>query len=329
MENVDRSLQEVSSSLQKLLQLNEKRPGSLPAESSSSSPPTTTTTLVGNRLSCVPRLYEGYRGDSSFKAHVQRVTEALRDAAENLDVSMADRSYPTAMDAAQLIREAARGEEPTATDAAGSGRPSSPASCPPQSSHSLYPDLQNRPLPAPEHVLKLVRLTQTEKQRFFIDLPIFNEAEFGELCQKVFFALNDYSIWAWISVNTGLYHLFFSLKPQDFSRVGVSQSDVQNYTRMSEDNIDVALQVLRLCQEPSMEACQALSLAVSSLTTPGFPLTLFPALECLVIPSRRRVDARVTLLRPYVNIPHTLIKDNVLCQVWSELGGLVPRLGSR
>ncbi|PLB52931.1 hypothetical protein P170DRAFT_472817 [Aspergillus steynii IBT 23096] len=241
MENVNRSLQEVSHGLQKLLRNSEQSKG-LPSGSPA--------LLIGNHVSNNPGPSEGYRGDSSFNAHVQRVTEALRDAAANLDFSLTDQSASTTMSATQLIQEAAGGEKTTHSE----------GSINSSSFKVQYPELEGRSLPPLAPVLKLLRLMQTEKQRFFIDVPVIDEAEFVELCQRVYFAIDDYSLSTWATVNTGLYYLFLALGEHERSQVGMTVNDVQTYSQLLSANLEAAIQSLRLCHEPSMEGCQALAL---------------------------------------------------------------------
>ncbi|KAE8441043.1 hypothetical protein EG329_006080 [Mollisiaceae sp. DMI_Dod_QoI] len=154
------------------------------------------------------------------------------------------------MGATQMIQEAADNEE--TTPSIGDTHSSS--------SQVQFPELQGRPLPPLEPVLKLLRLTHTEKQRFFMDAPIIDEHEFSELCQKVYFAINDYSLSAWVIVNTGLFYLLLGLNEHNFTQVGVTSDDIQAYSQLSSANLDAAIQSLRLCQDPSIEGCQALVL---------------------------------------------------------------------
>lgn len=241
MESVDRSLQEISQALQMLLQNSEQ-----PKESPKGSP----AAFIGSNIS---GMSEGYRGDSSFKAHVQRATGALRDAAANLEFSVTDPNFSATMSATQMIQEVADSE--ATTPSIGDTHSSS--------FQVQFPELEGRSLPPLEPVLKLLRLAQTEKLRFFIDVPVIDEHEFSELCQKVYFAINDYSLSAWAIVNTGLFYLFFDLKEHNYSQVGVTSSDIQANSRLLSANLDAAIQSLRLCQDPSIEGCQALALLVS------------------------------------------------------------------
>lgn len=122
---------------------------------------------------------------------------------------------------------------------------------------------EGRSLAPLEPVLKLLRLAHTEQQRFFIDLPVVDEHEFSELCQKTYFAIGEYSLSAWVIVNTGLFYLYIGLKEHNYSQIGVTFSDIQATSRVLSANLEAPIQSLRLYQDPSIEGCQALALLVS------------------------------------------------------------------
>ena len=90
-----------------------------------------------------------------------------------------------------------------------------------------------------------------------------DEHEFGELCQRVYFAINDYSMSTWVIINTGLFYLFIDLKEHHYPQLNVTPTEIQAYSRLLSTNLEAAVQSLRLCQDPSIEGCQALVLLVS------------------------------------------------------------------
>ncbi|BCS20258.1 uncharacterized protein APUU_20690A [Aspergillus puulaauensis] len=233
IENVDRSLQDVSRSLQKLLHSTERR-----EQPQNDSP----APFVSNHLLDTSGTSEGYTGDSSFEAHVQRVADAVKNAALSLDLRMADADF-SATHATQILHT------PDNTDSAYSS-----------SFQVRYPELDGRTLPPLDPVLRLLRLLHTEKQRFFIDVPVVGEQEFEEICQRVYFAVNHYSLSAWIIVNAGLYYLFLNLSPHHFSQIAVTRDNIQEMLRLLSANLEAAIQSIRLCQDPSLQWCQALSL---------------------------------------------------------------------
>ncbi|KAL0769038.1 hypothetical protein CaCOL14_008346 [Colletotrichum acutatum] len=202
IESVDRSLKEVSQAVQQLLEINQQK--------SHSSPLVSPPSFIGNHSPNFPGLSEGYRGDSSFKAHVHRVTDALKDVAADLESTLGDDSALSAT--MQMIDQATGSEERSPTQTGSSLL----------SVQAQLPELGSRSLPSTDRVLKLVRLCQAEKQRFFIDVPVIDEREFGEFCQKVCFAITDFSTVDWIIVNAGLFFLLQGLKPHHYAIVNIT-----------------------------------------------------------------------------------------------------------
>ncbi|KAI3536739.1 hypothetical protein CSPX01_10636 [Colletotrichum filicis] len=239
IESVDRSLKEVSQAVQQLLEINKLK--------SNSSPLVSPTSFIGNHSPNIPDLSEGYRGESSFKAHVHRVTDALKDAAADLESTLGDDSALSAT--VQRINQATGSEESSPAHIGNS----------PLTAQAQHPELEGRSLPSTERVLKLVRLCQTEKQRFFIDVPVIDEQEFGEYCQKVCFAITDFSTVDWIIVNAGLFFLLQGLKRHHYPLIDINESDIEAYSQLLKANLEAAIQSLRLCSDPSIQACQALA----------------------------------------------------------------------
>ncbi|KAM0559947.1 hypothetical protein ACHAPJ_003899 [Fusarium lateritium] len=246
MENVDRSLQQVTGALQKLLQISERSQSSPRSQGSPAA-------SVSNNPPDVQGALEGYRGDSSFNAHVQRVTAALRNAATGLEGGLEDVPVNETLAATQMIEEAATSQDVT---------PAPTGTTPPAFPQPQYLELQDRQLLPLEQVLRILRLAQAEKQRFFMDVPIINEPDFGDLCQKVYFAVNDYSILAWAVVNAGLLFLFNGLRKDNYGQIGVDDSDIRAHAQLLTANIEATLQSLRLIQEPSFEAIRAFAILI-------------------------------------------------------------------
>ena len=154
MESVNSSLQEVSQAVQKLLQNSEQH---------QEPPKYSPVAFISSHLVKKPGISEGYRGESSFKAHAQQATTAFRDAVTNLELYATDSNFSATISATQRIQEATDSDEIT----------SSVADTHSSSSQVEHLESENRSLPPLEPVLKLLRLTHTEKQRFFIDVPIY------------------------------------------------------------------------------------------------------------------------------------------------------------
>ncbi|KAK7438837.1 hypothetical protein Landi51_11484 [Colletotrichum acutatum] len=245
IESVDRSLKEVSQAVQQLLEINQQK--------SHSSPLVSPPSFIGNHSPNFPGLSEGYRGDSSFKAHVHRVTDALKDVAADLESTLGDDSALSAT--MQMIDQATGSEERSPTQTGSSLL----------SVQAQLPELGSRSLPSTDRVLKLVRLCQAEKQRFFIDVPVIDEREFGEFCQKVCFAITDFSTVDWIIVNAGLFFLLQGLKPHHYAIVNITELELEACSQLLKVNLETAIQNLKLCSEPSLQACQALAVLNAKL----------------------------------------------------------------
>lgn len=235
MENVNRSLKEVSQTLQKLTHSHETALES------------TSAAFQGGHVSTTLEISgDGYMGPSSFEAHGPRVTDALRETARDLKIDNIERNFPTLK-----AGDAASGDpSPSSTGAYSS------------SFRVRYPELEGRSLPPIEPVLKLIRLVQAEKQQFFVDMPIIDEHKFINMCQRVYFAIDDYSLSTWAIVNAGLFSLFFCLKEHHYVGLVVSSSSFQDILALLTENVEAAIRSFRLCQDPSLETCQALAILV-------------------------------------------------------------------
>jgi hypothetical protein len=122
--------------------------------------------------------------------------------------------------------------------------------------------LNGRTLPPSDAVLRLLRLTQAEKQRFFLDVDLFDEQHFADLCKQVFFAISPYSTHVWAMVNVGLYYLFHGLAADRSDEIGLQAADIDNNIELLARNVQAAVDDFRICHDASPEACQALALLV-------------------------------------------------------------------
>ncbi|KAJ0272443.1 hypothetical protein CBS470a_012701 [Colletotrichum nupharicola] len=242
------------------------------------------------------------------------VTDALRDAASNLELTMGDPTFTTTT---HMIDETADSQE--------SSPPSDGKS--PLPFKIQYPELEGRSLPPVEQVLKLLRLAQIEKQRFFVDCSVVDEQEFTEFCQRVYFAVNDYSILSWIIVNIGLFYMFLNLKQPFHQQLGVNYANIHEYSQQLRDNIETAMQSLRLCNDPSMEACQALALLFDpdkmivslysgyvdyAIIVGDMHIELFSA-SALQQPQQIRVETAKTFAVKIIQTNKDIKKCNVAC----------------
>ncbi|KAH9226712.1 hypothetical protein K456DRAFT_1730682 [Colletotrichum gloeosporioides 23] len=86
------------------------------------------------------------------------------------------------------------------------------------------------------------------------------EQERTDLNQRDDSTVKDEYILSWIIVNIGLFYMFLNLKQPFHQQLGVNYANIHEYSQQLRDNIETAMQSLRLCNDPSMEACQALAL---------------------------------------------------------------------
>ncbi|RYP60823.1 hypothetical protein DL771_010355 [Monosporascus sp. 5C6A] len=210
----------------------------------------TQSPMIDEHVPTLAGVHEGYNGDPSFQSHAHRVGSALGAtlAASELIGLEAPMTLPP--DGVKgLLRSAAM------TNVTTSDRVAPRNILPP---HNL--ELGNMPLPPIDVVLKLLRLAKTDKQRFFVDVPLFQEDEFTDMCRGVYFATEPISIWTWVCVNVGLYFLFLGLSEVNCRRIGTTVEAIRSHSRVLMANAETALQSLRLCSEPSAESCRALAL---------------------------------------------------------------------
>jgi hypothetical protein len=244
MENVDSSLREVSRSLQKLFEISEKN--------GQSSIDPTSQSSVHNCLPTTTDTSEGHGNDPPFAVRVEETPDFFGFAGNTQFSNVTQANLRTTP-----MNQQANNERSTP----GSSNVQSSSFNP--YAHIQISKLSSKLLPPLDQTLKLLRLAQTNKQRFFLDIAFVDEQEFGRLCQNVYFAIDEYSVWAWMIVNAGLYYLFLGVGEQAYSQVGIQFSEIHSYSQLLSANIDATMQSLKLWQDPSLEVCQALALLVT------------------------------------------------------------------
>lgn len=180
---------------------------------------------------------EGFKGDSSFDAHVASITDIMRSGS----------SPNHELTALRILQDLQVIDRIAISDSQGP---------------IYHMDVDERSLPPVQQISKLLRLLQREKQRFFYDVPIIDEQEFVELCKAVCFPTEPYLLSSWIIVNVGLYYLFHGLAPRCRGELGIAAEDAQRYIHLLTSNVDAAGQNLRLCLGPSTKTCAALIMLV-------------------------------------------------------------------
>ncbi|KAI3321033.1 hypothetical protein HD806DRAFT_504383 [Xylariaceae sp. AK1471] len=209
----------------------------------------TPQSMIDEQVPTLESVQEGYHGDSSFTSHAHKIQTTLE---ATLPPSELEFPLSTSLESDKYQNQ----DEDTAA-----------------ALDTLIQSndigLRNMPLPPNEMVLKLLRLVRTEKQRFFVDLPLFDSDEFIAMCRDTYFATEPVSLWTWISVNVGLYNLFLGVNEANRRRLGTTVDALQAHSKVLKSNAEAALRSLRLCSEPSTESCRALAVLANFYVREG------------------------------------------------------------
>ncbi|KAL8871209.1 MAG: hypothetical protein Q9174_002911 [Haloplaca sp. 1 TL-2023] len=219
--------------------------------SSSSAAATPPCNALSRRQSSPHDRDSSFEGDSSFMVHSKQVTQAFKASLVatpqlNVDDALFDAvatlqkvldSNPTRIPSAHCSRDTTYDEE-------GHG-------------------LSALPLPPSNLVLKLLKRAKVEPRKIFDEAPGLDLPTIISCCQKVFFAMEPYSIATFVIVNTSLLFLLRTLTDQAKLDIQVSQADVIHYLDILPKNVDVALRKLPLVAPHSTENITALHLACS------------------------------------------------------------------
>lgn len=247
--------------------------------------------MIDELVPSLSSVNEGYNGDSSFQSHVHRVKNALEEALAASELIHEEAFSSAAALPPQKVQELLRGVAPGGenggpADGSHQHAAAAAAAATPQLPRQQGVGAQRHhddggggggvesvsiPLPPMDVVLRLLRLAKADKQRFFVDVPMFQEDEFIYMCRDVYFATRPVSLPAWICVNAGLYFLFLDIGRAACARMGVGVDEMRSHVHVLMANAEAALRSLRLCSEPSVESCRALALLVSSCCTHPAP----------------------------------------------------------
>ncbi|KAI1338876.1 hypothetical protein F5Y15DRAFT_416639 [Xylariaceae sp. FL0016] len=214
----------------------------------------TPPTIIDEQVPSLSGTQEGYKGDSSFQSHARAVENALEATlAPTRLKNIQAAAPPPPQPPGQEVRDLFPGMETLGSSTASNDAPDIY-----QQRDDFEPG--SMPLPPLDIVLKVLRLAKAEKQRFFVDVPIFQEDEFVDICRGVFFATEPVSLWSWICVNVALYYLFSSPDELEYRRMGTTVEAMASHCALLKANTEAAMKSLRLCSEPSIESCRALAL---------------------------------------------------------------------
>ncbi|KAI0535062.1 hypothetical protein GGR58DRAFT_515683 [Xylaria digitata] len=240
VQDVSRQLADVREMLQTLMSNQEARPLAVGSqEASLDATVYTPQSMIDEQVPVLDSVQEGYDGDTSFTSHAHQIRTTLEATLLSSELEFPSNGSVESQNGQGSAKSTTTKRDPVLD--------------------SADPGLGNMPLPPNEIVLRLLRLARAEKQRFFVDTPLYTEDEFVNMCQDIYFATEPISIWKWIGVNVGLYSLFMSISEANCRRLGTAVNVMRGHAKIPKSNAETALQSLRLCSEPSMESCRALA----------------------------------------------------------------------
>lgn len=192
-----------------------------------------------------------YEGESSFVAHSRHITESLGFALSSPRAASSESSPSIDQNLIQNLLQDVSAAQSRAPD------PSF------QQPLTQYPELADLILPPMSIVLKLLKQAKIGLNRWFVEFHLMQFDDFSTLCQKIYFPTQDYSIYNWILVNGGLFNLFRDIEGDLPDQLGISRAELNEHIELCRKNVDTAVHCLRICIEPSLEACQALTVGAA------------------------------------------------------------------
>ncbi|KAJ4519477.1 hypothetical protein HRR83_004499 [Exophiala dermatitidis] len=254
-----------------------------------------------------------FTGDSSFDATSKHFTQALE---HSLDSSSHAAFVRDVSDAVATLRNTLN-EKPAATD----------GTVPVDQLLEVfvhYPELSRLALPPQAPVLTMLRYTKTHPQRLFCDVPILDGPYIIELCQKVYFPTEEYTIATFLTVHTSLYYLFRDLTPEAARDLRFTPQGIDQITAMCKKNAEVAMRNVRLFMDVSYENAEALFLAAMlamEQSRNAFAWTL------ITNAARMVQDAGYHRLPPYSVAPEAAKKRLLFWIVYALDRGMALNLG--
>lgn len=201
-------------------------------------------------------------GDSSLSESTKNTTGVNRISQQGYTSDGPSPAEGIAQDVVRTLLHDAKAEDSLTSEHASS------QSC----AFSQYPQLADLSLPPMDHVLRLLTFMRLSPQRYFADKPEMDEDEFAEVCQKVYFPTKQFSVFAWVSMNCVLFHLFRDLDDAGIMRLQLTRLQASRNSKLCFNNVGRATQVLNICVPSSSEAVCALvsAAAVNMENADGF-----------------------------------------------------------
>lgn len=106
---------------------------------------------------------------------------------------------------------------------------------------------------------------------FTLTTTLFGISDFADRCRLVYFPTEEFSEATFVTVNAGLYNLFF--EQQEMTSVPALRDEYGSYTRLCRVNLETSLANMPLFLSPKVENVQALLLGVRR---PPPPLSQHP-----------------------------------------------------
>ncbi|ETN36903.1 uncharacterized protein HMPREF1541_07890 [Cyphellophora europaea CBS 101466] len=248
--SVNRKLEDLSAALQNILAMNSS--ANVNQKPPSEPPHQLPEGVISSQEQEVELPYEG---DLSFIAQSRQITESLGVALASASPSDSDRGSASSIDQTVVQK--------LLQDVAAASAKSPPQDSPSQQPFSQYPELAGLILPPMSLVLKLLKIARMTVQRWLIEHQIMRYDDFARVCQKVYFPMEEYSIYTWIIVNGGLFNLFRDVDNKLPEHLGITRAELNAHQQLCRKNVDTAVHSLRLCVEPSLEACQSIIIGAS------------------------------------------------------------------
>ncbi|KAK4934577.1 hypothetical protein LTR10_024197 [Elasticomyces elasticus] len=255
-----------------------------------------------------------FAGDSSFVAHSKDVTQAFEKTLNTSPISSSIRDVSAAVATLRNFLN-----ENSGTVAEGSMPVNKPLR---EAVH--YPELANLTLPPMPAVLRLLRHCKVHRHRFFFETPTIDVQYLTELCQKIYFPTDEYTIATFITVHVSLNYLFRQLPKAVAQELGFTTTELRALAATCSKNAETAMLSLRMYMEANYENIEALlfaSMMALELSRPSLSWTLISSAARMV------QDAGYHRLPSYTTAPECTKKRVVFWIVYALDHSMALNLG--
>ncbi|KIW20124.1 hypothetical protein PV08_00699 [Exophiala spinifera] len=253
-----------------------------------------------------------FAGDSSFVAHSKDATQAF-ERSLNLNV----RGDVAA--AVATLRTFLDNDGPSVAAGSDTALVQKPIQ-----EAVLYPELAKLELPSMQVVLGVLRHAKTHPYQVFYEYPLLDVERLSDLCRKIYFPTDDYTIATFITVHVALYFLCNQMPKDTAKDLNFSSDELQQLADTCAHNAETAMRSMRLFMEASFETIEALLLA-AMMTVEHSNLSLGWTL--MTTASRMLQDAGYHRLPPYSVAPEATKKRIVFWLVYALERSLALCLG--